>query len=130
MDKKLPDEEMTDLMELDDGSSKSVLSPSVGENGSHSPVDSNGAIETDTDDDLEMDIRPTPNAKTQSSQVAETGPESHANGFGTQSEGETDVADNNVTSNLESSNQRCSLLSSPSSSRHEMECDPIDTLKG
>ena len=114
-------------MELDgnDGNAtfKSDLSPSVGEQESHSrdgPSELNGTVETDTED--EENSRP-------KKENIEALPENNiANGYGSHSEDETEVADNDTTSNIELSNQLCSG-SSPSSLL-EIECDPIDTLKG
>lgn len=131
-DKKIPDEEMPDLMELDvtDGntSTKSVLSPSVGEQGCHSGDEhrtaSNGAIETDDTDDDDEEVP----VKKKEDFAGNCANESLVNGFLSHSEDETEVADNDTASNLESSIHH-GPVSSPSS-LHEVECDPIDTLKG
>ena len=122
---------MTDLMELDvtcrNASSKSVLSPSVGEVEAHSgdhQTTPNGAVETDTDEDEDEE------STTKKDELLACREEnSQSNGFASHSEDETEVADNDTVCNIESSHHRTGSASSPSS-LYEVECDPIDTLKG
>ena len=155
LDKKAPDEdeEMTDLMELDsheDGiasssTGKASSSPSVGGNESNASPESHGAIETDTEDE-EVVVASTSTKENGDDGLLVSSSASHPeadsptaanNGFASQSEDDTEVADNDTASNIETaSNQRCSIpspspsSSSSSSSHHQIECDPIDTLKG
>lgn len=153
---------MTDLMELDghedgiassSGKTSSALSPSVGGNESNASPDSNGAIETDTEDEEESVVAPVALASSEkeknngedddgllvsssASHPEEDSPTGEGNnGFASQeSEDETEVADNDTASNMDTgANQRCSVRSPSSSAshhHHQIECDPIDTLKG
>lgn len=152
-DKKLPDEEMTDLMELDadhgnNSSNKSTMSPSVDDHESqhsddeHHQATLNGSAETDTEDDDESTATKIELTEPTSTTAANCNNNSNSdfmpcggtiadedgstNGFGSQSEDDTEVADNDTASNIESSN-RCDP--STPSSMHEIECDQIDTLK-
>lgn len=145
---------MTDLMELDssheDGiassTGKASLSPSVGGNESNASPESNGAIETDTEDEEVVVAAASSSPKengddgllvsSSASHPDADSPTAANNGFASPSEDDTEVADNDIASNIETaSNQRCSIpspspSSSSSSSHHQIECDPIDTLKG
>ena len=141
-------------MELDadhgnNSSNKSTMSPSVDDHESqhsddeHHQATLNGSAETDTEDDDESTATKIELTEPTSTTAANCNNNSNSdfmpcggtiadedgstNGFGSQSEDDTEVADNDTASNIESSN-RCDP--STPSSMHEIECDQIDTLKG